>query len=233
MFEKQNLKERDLTLKHWRWVLENAKYQKAKEIEIAKLSKAQKIKARDTMFEENKVATIIYPSQTFEKVMEELDGIIDRYSKCIFIELQRQIVVVEKVIKIFVPKYHDNIIEHLTSTLNTLKKESDNLKNGNIKIFLYDTDNKIKSLKKSLEEYKKWKEIYLKKDDGYNFIRYEIEEKPYTSNVIVGVYLSDGGKEKRKLIMTTFLPKKENDKILKKLVTKYNTLCINRCVVWM
>jgi len=194
MFEKQNLKERCLTLEHWRWILKTAKLQKDKEIEIKDLSKAQKSKVRDEQFDLGQIATVIFPSQNYENVMLELDNIINTYTTKIVEELEKQLVTHKSITKIFDSKYHSAILEHLNKTKVRLENELCELSKAfalsmQIGDMIIKSDIKIKELNNLLSEHKVWKEKNLpNKNETPSFIRYEIEKRDYSPNIIVGVY---------------------------------------------
>ena len=193
MFEKQNFKERCLTMEHWWWVLETAKLQKEKEIEIKDLSKAQKTKVRDEQFELGKIASVIFPSQTFDNIMLELNHIIELYTRLIEEEVQTN------------PKFYKLY-------LDTYAK-------------IYHSKNAMKELKSFMEKHKEWKEKNItNKTETPSFTRYEIEKREYSSNVLIGVYLGENGKEKRKQILSTYLPKKENDEFLNQMFHHFSTM---------
>lgn len=193
MFEKQNISEKCLTLTHWKWVLETAKLQKEKEIEIKNLSKAQKTKVRDEQFDLGRIASVIFPSQTFDNIMLELNHIIELYTRLIDEEIQKN------------PKFYKLYFD-TEDKINSSK-------------------NTIKEIESFLAEHKNWKEKNIhNKTEIPSFTRYEIEKREYSSNVLVGVYLGENGKEKRKQILSTHLPKKENDEFLNQMLHNFSTM---------
>lgn len=81
--------------------------------------------------------------------------------------------------------------------------------------FLIQNKEKIKEITSFLEEHEKWK-----KKNGIgvrpkiNYIRYEIEERKFSGNILIGISLNENEKEKRNSVLSTFLPKIENDSII-------------------
>lgn len=72
----------------------------------------------------------------------------------------------------------------------------------------------IKKIDKVLEEvieFKKTSPLFKKND--VDFIRFEIEERKYSSNIIVGVFIGENGKEKKQPVI--FAPDEMNDKLVK------------------
>ena len=85
------------------------------------------------------------------------------------------------------------------------------------KIFLDEVNKTLDDVK----EFKKNSPLF-KKDDK-TFIRYEIEERKYGSNMIVGVYLNEG-KEKKVYLFSTFtLGKDRSDSAIKNILQMLNS----------